>query len=119
MVNSLIEFVSCMHARKLRPDDMSIMSPNTDDLLGNHEGYIMVTRSVTGGEQQEHSDKGEKYVRNEILFGVNILKEVPGQPDKTELTSVAHVHSSLIPLMLAKNAGLKGAVDFVRDIRSL
>ena len=98
---------------------MSIMSPNTDDLLGNHEGYIMVTRSVTGGEQQEHSDKGEKYVRNEILFGVNILKEVPGQPDKTELTSVAHVHSSLIPLMLAKNAGLKGAVDFVRDIRSL
>ncbi len=25
----------------------------------------------------------------------------------------------MIPLMLAKNAGVKGAVDFVRDIRSL
>ena len=29
------------------------------------------------------------------------------------------VYSPMIPLMLAKNAGVKGAVDFVRDIRSL
>ena len=48
-----------------------------------------------------------------------ILRQVPNEPDKTELIAVTHVYSPMIPLMLAKNAGVKGAVDFVRDIRSL
>lgn len=135
MVSSLIEFVTCMHARKLRPSDMDILSygstGNDGDTSmapeaknGNELGYIVVSRAVTGGEWDNNSsnaksDNGEKLVRNEILLGVNILKAVPDEPDKTELTSVTHVYSPMIPLMLAKNAGVKGAVDFVRDIRAL
>mmetsp|Transcript_418 Transcript_418/g.927 ORF Transcript_418/g.927 Transcript_418/m.927 type:complete len:174 (-) Transcript_418:162-683(-) len=124
MVNSILEFVTCMHARQLRPDDTSLLSNNNI----NHnriptEGYIVVSRAVTGGKwnagETNNHHNGEKFVRNEILLGVNILKAVPGEPNKTELTSVTHVYSPMIPLMLAKNAGVKGAVDFVRDIRAL
>jgi len=132
MVSSIIEFVTCMHARKLRPSDMDLLSPNTSinedstTTSAAAEGYVVVSRAIMGGEwgaeNKENDNKsknGEKLVRNEILLGVNVLKEVPGAPNKTKLTSVTHVYSPMIPLMLAKNAGVKGAVDFVRDIRAL
>ncbi len=124
MVSSLIEFVTCMHARKLRPSDMDILSPgNNGDGDTTAEGYIVVSRAVMGGEwstdNNGKSENGEKLVRNEILLGVNVLRAVPGEPDKTELTAVTHVQSPMIPVMLAKGAGVKGAVDFVRDIRAL
>ena len=123
MVSSLIEFVTCMHARKLRPSDMDMVSVDDEPM----NGYIVVSRAVTGGEwnadnnsfSNSHGNNNEKRVRNEILLGVNILKAIPGEPNKTEMTTVAHVHSTMIPLMLAKNAGVKGALDFVRDIRAL
>ncbi len=115
-----------MHARKSRREDFSLLCPNNNHNLIPTEGYIVVSRAVTGGkwnagEKSNNSNihNGEKFVRNEILLGVNILKAVPGEPNKTELTSVTHVYSPMIPLMLAKNAGVKGAVDFVRDIRAL
>ena len=107
-----------MHARKLRADDSNwIQSPNNEST----EGYIVVSRAATGGKWDPiHSNNsGEKYVRNEILLGVNVLRAIPGEPDKTELTAVTHVYSPLVPLMLAKSAGMKGAVDFVRDMRAI
>lgn len=106
---------ACMHARKLRPSDANLIQPNTDPI----EGYIVVSRAVSGGKWTPSNNPGGKYVRNEILLGVNILKAIPGEPNKTELTAVTHVYSPMIPLMLAKNAGMKGAVDFVRDIRAI
>ena len=146
MVNSIIEFVSeffscsisrchlrefsptlslpaCMHARKLKPEDTKTISPNKPNSKPA-EGYIVVSRAVNGGkwsadDSSNNNSNGEKYIRNDILLGVNLLKAVPGEPDKTELTAVTHVYSPLLPLMLAKNAGVKGAVDFVRDIRAL
>ena len=127
MVSSLIEFITAMHARRLRPDDMKIQSPddqNIDHAAAAEGGYIVVSRAMTGGEwntdnSPKSSSSGEKLVRNEILMGINILKPVPGEPNKTELTSVTHVYSPMIPVMLAKSAGVKGAIDFVKDIRAL
>mmetsp|Transcript_9618 Transcript_9618/g.20824 ORF Transcript_9618/g.20824 Transcript_9618/m.20824 type:complete len:858 (+) Transcript_9618:181-2754(+) len=133
MVNSIIEFVTCMHARKLCPSDTRILYANgngsaeDEEESGAMEGYIVVSRAVTGGawsangdsNKHQHLGQGETLVRNEILLGVNILKAVPGEPSKTELTSVTHVYSPMIPQMLAKNAGVKGAVDFVRDVRAM
>jgi len=128
MVSSLLEFVTCMHARKLRSSDLKMLNPNKSDIddedTSDNTGYVVVSRAVTGGEWSNNapsstSPNGEKLVRNEILLGVNILKSIPGEPYKTEMTSVTHVYSPLIPLMLAKNAGVKGAIDFVRDIRAL
>ena len=120
MVSSIIEFVTCMHARRLRPSDADALGVDSDGDAPSG-GYLVVSRAVTGGDQSA-ADAGngdQKLVRNEILMGVNVLRAVPGHPDKTELTSVTHAYSSLIPTMLAKGAGVKGAVDFVRDIRAL
>lgn len=120
-----LQCTACMHARKLRHEDTNLLSTanNNDHNRIPTEGYIVVSRAVTGGEwnagEKNNIHNGEKFVRNEILLGVNILKAVPGEPNKTELTSVTHVYSPMVPLMLAKNAGVKGAVDFVRDIRAL
>eukprot|EP00577_Skeletonema_sp_RCC1716_P008587 CAMPEP_0113381170 /NCGR_PEP_ID=MMETSP0013_2-20120614/5151_1 /TAXON_ID=2843 ORGANISM="Skeletonema costatum, Strain 1716" /NCGR_SAMPLE_ID=MMETSP0013_2 /ASSEMBLY_ACC=CAM_ASM_000158 /LENGTH=742 /DNA_ID=CAMNT_0000263563 /DNA_START=64 /DNA_END=2292 /DNA_ORIENTATION=+ /assembly_acc=CAM_ASM_000158 len=116
MINSNLEFVTCMHARKLSHQDLQTLSSNNSDPNQPTDGYIVVSRAVTGG--QWNSDDSNN-VRNEIILGVNILRQVPNEPDKTELIAVTHVYSPMIPLMLAKNAGVKGAVDFVRDIRSL
>ena len=112
-----------MHARKLSEKDLQILSSNNNDPSTPTNGYIVVSRAVTGGQwssSPDSSDSSSKSnVRNEIILGVNILREVPSQPNKTELIAITHVYSPMIPLMLAKNAGVKGAVDFVRDIRSL
>jgi len=111
-----------MHARKLSEKDLQILSSNNNDPSTPTNGYIVVSRAVTGGQwsSSDSSDSSSKSnVRNEIILGVNILREVPSQPNKTELIAITHVYSPMIPLMLAKNAGVKGAVDFVRDIRSL
>ncbi|KAL7544604.1 hypothetical protein ACHAWF_007980 [Thalassiosira exigua] len=124
MISSLVEFVTCMHARKLRPDDADVLGIDRPT-----DGYVVVSRAATGGRWNDDDGGGdggggtggggEKRVRNEILLGVNVLRELPGDPTKTILTSVTHVHSPLIPPMLAKGAGTKGAVDFVRDVRAL
>lgn len=144
MVSSELEFVTFMHARRLRLGDLKKLSSSRSDGGSNDpdncsvgdsssssspvDGYIVVSRAIVGDSGIKCSDNtnsrinGEekkKFIRNEILLGVNILKAVPGEPNWTELTSVTHVYSPLIPLMLAKNAGVKGAVDFVRDIRAL
>ena len=70
-----------MHARKLRPDDMNILSSNNSngDDDGNEslppEGYIVVSRAVTGGkwktDNENSSSNNEKLVRTEISLGVN------------------------------------------------
>lgn len=79
----------------------------------------MCNKSEWSTDNSPKISSGEKLVRNEILMGINILKPVPGEPNKTELTSVTHVYSPMIPVMLAKSAGVKGAIDFVKDIRAL
>jgi hypothetical protein len=94
-----------------------------DDDGGECKGYVVVSRAVVGGggsfSSEDDRIDDEKLVRNEILLGVNVLRAVPGEPDKTELTSVTHVYSPMIPKYLAKSAGVKGATDFVRDIRAM
>jgi hypothetical protein len=134
IVSGIVEFVTCMHARKLRIEDVKVLSSssssstksNLDDeiVVNDDTGYIVVSRAIVGGSSQlfdntSDGNSGEKLVRNEILLGVNVLRAIPGQPNKTELTSVTHVYSPMIPLLLAKSAGVKGATDFVRDIRAL
>ena len=109
-------------------EDIKILSASRKsaegEIVNDDAGYIVVSRAIVGGASQfDNTDvvvgNSEKLVRNEILLGVNVLRAIPGQPNKTELTSVTHVYSPMIPLMLAKSAGVKGATDFVRDIRAL
>jgi len=138
----LMEFVTLMCARPFNSEDnvgAGIMgggssSENVDDDSGDgSNGYIVMSRAVSGGrwssKNTASTTKGNDSVddskqkqpemnRSEILLGVNLLREIPGQPDKTELTAVTHVKAGA-PGILAVKIGIRGAVNFVRDIRSL
>lgn len=94
--------VTMMHGRPLRP---------TDGIIEG--GYVVVSRAV-GDPAVETED----YVLSEILLGVNVLRN-SGVPDQCRVTAVTHVYSPNLPSMLASRIGVKGAVNFVRDIRSI
>jgi len=136
LTKKTIEFVTLMHARPLTSQDQvgpgilggtgttnhhdkdeheADSSTNSNSSSGG--GYIVVSRAIPGGDWNSEGD-GD-LTRSEILLGVNLVRPVPGHPNKSEVTAVTHVHSPSIPTMLAGTVGVKGAVDFVRDIRSL
>mmetsp|Transcript_13113 Transcript_13113/g.26749 ORF Transcript_13113/g.26749 Transcript_13113/m.26749 type:complete len:337 (-) Transcript_13113:21-1031(-) len=98
MTSKTMVFTTLMHARKL-----------TDD------SYLVVSRAVNCDEGEEA--QGEKTIKSEIMLGVNILR--PLSDSSCELSSVTHVNSPLVPGMMAKTVGIKGAVDFIKDLRSL
>ena len=145
----LMEFVTLMYARRLKYEDGitagylggGVTSENDDDNAANNGSYIVFTRAVSGGRWGTGSgntggssdgvkargggsgdgatNEEEEMIRSEILLGVNLLRSIPGEPDKTEVTSVTHVYSPSVPTMLAGTVGVKGAVDFIKDIRAL
>lgn len=94
--------VTMMHGRQLRP---------TDGI--SEGGYIVVSRAV-GDPGVETED----YLLSEILLGVNVLRNTP-VPNQCRVTAVTHVYSPSLPTMLASRLGVKGALNFVKDIRSL
>ena len=117
-----MEFVTVMHARRLREGD----GPVGEGYLGGSGtngdgGYIVVSRAVNDGGDgaKDDIDGGEEFTRSEILLGVNLVRPVPGHPDRAEVTALTHCNTPSVPLMIAGKIGVKGAVDFVRDIRAL
>ena len=114
----LMEFVTVMYARRLKADDkvgIGIMGGSYED------GYAVVSRAVSGGQWGSGNQDGEESerTRSEILLGMNLIRTVPGEAGKCEVTAVTHCNSPSIPKMLAGSVGVKGAVDFVRDIRAM
>lgn len=115
LTKKTLEFVTLMHARKLDPDH------------GEGEGYLVVSRAVGGRLERDAAETPTdasdvttmERLRSEILLGVNVLRAIEGEPNKTDLTSVTHVNSPLVPALAAKKVGFKGAVGFIRDIRNL
>ena len=128
-----MEFVTVMHARRMRPDDKGGLgylggTGNENDIDGG--GYVVVSRAVNdggpnaaptatnGGGNAAGGDE-EEFTRSEILLGVNLVRPVPGRQDQCEVTAITHCNSPSVPLMIAGKIGVKGAVDFVKDIRSM
>ena len=110
LTKKTMEFVTLMHARRLYPED------------GLGEGYVIVSRAVSGKlERESANESGEnpaEQLRSEILLGVNIVRALNNDPNKADLTSITHVNSPMVPNMVAKKLGIKGAYDFVEDIRN-
>ena len=99
----IMEFHTLMHARKLKHEE--------------GKGYIVVSRAVPNkGRTDPHNDN---IIHSEIILGANLLRCVEGEENKTDFTGVTHVNAPNVPLLLAGKVGIKGAVDFVHDIRSL
>lgn len=103
----IMEFHTFMHARKLAT------------LQEDGDGYIVVSRAVaqstSGGPY--HQESG--VIPSEIILGANLLRSIQGEDNKTDFTGVTHVNAPNVPLLLAKKVGIKGAIDFINDIRNL
>jgi hypothetical protein len=81
-------------------------------------GFVIVSRSLDSGNAGTHTAQltTSKTAKNEILWGCNVIRSVPGRPDVTELTSLSQVGSS-VPSFLAQKIGLMGITDFFKNVR--
>ena len=99
--------------------------------LSTNDGYIICSRSLDAGPSGIHTatsirqpvDKNNSNIvvtpaKNEILWGVNIIRSLPNHPNATELTSLSQVGSA-VPSFLAQKIGLMGIGDFFKNVRQV
>ena len=95
-----------MHARKLDVPE---------------ECYVIVSRSLNPGGAGPHVGRPPSSIeesKNELLWGVNVLRSVAGRPDLTDLTSVSQVSSSLVVQFLAHKVGIMAVESCYSAMRS-
>ena len=90
-------FTTLMHARRLADGS-----------------YLVVSRAVNEPDEENGGDDS-KTIKSEIMLGVNIMR--PLGEDACEFSSVSHVNSPLVPPMMAKGVGVKGAMNYIKDLR--
>jgi len=104
MTKKNIESVTFMHSRQL-------------DEKGT---YIVVSRAVINPELTNcKEEKKEECGRSEILIGVNLLEPINDNELGSKMTSITHVYSPALPVLVAKRVGVNSAINFVNDIRSV
>jgi hypothetical protein len=95
--------------------------------LPTNDGYIICSRSLDvgpAGIQTTSSilqNDGSQIIspaKNEILWGINIIRSMPNYTDGTELTSLSQVGSA-VPSFLAQKIGLMGIGDFFKNVRQV
>jgi len=82
--------------------------------------FLIVSRSLNSGRAGYHTSTRhvQEGGKSELLWGVNLLRPVPGKPNMTDLTSVSHVSSSLVPHFLASRVGMMGVESVFEAFRS-
>ena len=112
--------ITLMHSRRLNEQDGDLVNSMKDPITKKSivasssslsDGYLVVSRAVPAAASPDDGD----LVRNDILLGVNLLQEIG--PNECLMTAVTHVYSPSLPTMLASRFGVKGAVNFVNDVR--
>lgn len=83
-------------------------------------GFVVVSRTLDSGPVGTHTApvSSSKTTKNEILWGCNVIRSVPGQPGVTELTTLSQVGSS-VPSFLAQKIGLMGITEFFKNVRAV
>ena len=85
-------------------------------------GYLIASRSVWETADHVPTQDGRELAppgdtsRTEVLLGAQLIRPLPG--GRCELTTVNHMCSKAVPLMLARKVGLVAAASFVRDIQN-
>ena len=94
-----------MHVRKLESPD---------------EGYIIVSRSLNSGRAGNHlsADHVQQDCNNEIIWGINLIRSVPGRPELTDLTCLSQVDSAFVPNFLAHRVGIMAVENCFNAVRS-
>jgi len=83
--------------------------------------YVIVSRSLNpgrAGSQVGNPSSSIEDTKNELLWGVNVLRTVPGKPDVTDLTSVSQVSSSLVVQFLSHRVGLMAVESCYNAMRA-
>ena len=101
ITNQKIESTTFLHARQ----------------LGEEGTYLVVSRAVVD-TMDDNDDGTNNNGKSEILLGVNLLEPCDDQTS-CKMTSVTHVYAPALPAVLATRVGIKSAINFVEDIRSL
>jgi len=109
LLRKTLQFTSILHAREM-PDG---------------SGYKIVTRAVTTGGPPSSSSSSSSSLEvasdvltSEILMGVTVIKRIQGEAGKCLVTTVNHIRSPMLPMVIAKRIGLQAAVSFVHDLRA-
>ena len=125
--NNVIKMMSLMHARPIVLDDNALGEYSCTNLElrkdQSRRGYIMVSRSVS---KLVGSPSGEKWndmeiascmeAPNEIIWGVNVLLEVPEHEGKTEMITLTQAKSSAVPNFLVNKVCVQKNVFFINNL---
>ena len=95
---SQMELVSMLHAQELE----------------DGSGYLIVTRAVTLPEEDR---RGNDHDNPKILLGVNVIKRIQGDPDRSVMINMIHMRSPMVPMMIANRIGASSAANFIKDLR--
>lgn len=85
-------------------------------------GYVNFSRTIC--EPEPDSGKISSTQSSEVLVGCNVIRPIfvnYGGEDViwSEVTSVTHVVSNLIPSFLAKRTAVKGSADFIEALKAM
>jgi hypothetical protein len=113
--NKIISMTTMLHARKIAGsnNDFIIVSRSVEL---NHNGHSKEDAGALSMDRHAVASPGD---RNEILWGINIIRQVPGYPDKVDFTTMTQANSSAIPGFLARKLGLKCAIEFLNNVRGI
>ncbi|CAM9484300.1 unnamed protein product [Scytosiphon promiscuus] len=81
--------------------------------LDDEEGSFML---ITRATEHPKAPLLDGHVRSEILLGVTILRPAGGDPNRTEMTTVNHIVSNGVPVMIADRVSTKNAIDFIQNV---
>mmetsp|Transcript_5459 Transcript_5459/g.10397 ORF Transcript_5459/g.10397 Transcript_5459/m.10397 type:complete len:264 (+) Transcript_5459:1299-2090(+) len=105
--NKIISMTTMLHARKI-----------TD----SENDFILVSRSVERANFCHAKEDGTNEEslpgsRNEIHWGINVIRQVPGYKDKVDLTTITQANSGVIPGFLVHKLGVKCVIEFINNVR--
>ena len=83
--------------------------------------YVIVSRSLNpgrAGSQVGSPSSAIEDSKNELLWGVNVLRAVPGHSNLTDLTSVSQVSSSMVVQFLSHKVGIMAVESCYNAMRS-
>ena len=94
-----------------------------DDTINDGSGgesFIIVSRSLTSGGAGYHFDcnRVERDVKNEITWGVNLMRSVPNNPNVTDLINMSQVNSSFVPRFLTHRVGMMAVENSFNAMRT-
>ena len=126
-----IPFLTIVHARKLEKDDgYIIVSRSLDTSVGQKNRLNEKNQTMNENEKYKYasfmnamngmgSSSSSKAPSNHIIWGVNVIKPVKEDRNKTELTTVSQVQSTSLPKFLVHKIGVSGVVEFFTNLRQV